>query len=103
MVKFDNIRPPQADPPKIGNSKQRTITLDELYVNANRSDNYCVYSTYITGTCCIMGHPSLLIKQGTSNIRDRTLIAAVAYISINSLFTSIGFLNLVRSVGYFSA
>ena len=62
MVKFDNIRPPQADPPKIGNSKQRTITLDELYVNATRVDNYCVYSTYITGTCCIMGHPFLLDK-----------------------------------------
>ena len=41
MVKFDNIRPPQADPPKIGNSKQSTITLDELYVNATRVDNYC--------------------------------------------------------------
>ena len=97
------IRPPQADPLKIGNSKQRTITLEELYANANRADNYCVYSTYITGNCCIMGHLFLLIKQSTSNIRDRTPIALVAYISINSLFASIGFLNLFRSVGYFSA
>ena len=63
MVKFDIIRPPQADPPKIANSKQSTITLDELYAKATRADNYCVYFTYITGTCCIMGHPFLLNKK----------------------------------------